>query len=583
MNQPVRPAQPARSVENSTTVGDDHGNAALDRQLDAIMRPTTVEDLARKGGQLKTVKERDLRELIRQSLLQLLASETSITGAEQERILDRVQSELKKKMIAHAGEQAERLALAAENQGLQGRLAQLETELVDRASEQGRLSGLLADVQAEAAELRAEHARQALTAQPLLSDDSALRDANGALQQQLTVALGERDEARLAAEAELQHTVEIEAQLDELNAAISAYEAGIAERDELLAGRDAALAEADADLAAARAALIESEAARDERQPVLTLPDPDREAELSELRDRLDDAQRRLDDAARARTRIEQDLAAAAGGRAAAEHRMAIADAQLVTNEQRLRELQQQLGDQRKTTDLARLASVEAEALRAEVDGLKKLLGEREVVLAGERERAHADRDRHRADGAARLEAFKRVEQALMTQREQLAERDRQLAERTAELDALRAAGSSAAVVVAPVVASRTAEVEALTAAVATTRAQLAAIQAEHADLDRARRVAEADRDALRVHQANYVHVAQERDLLQRALRDAETRLAARDVILAAARPAAPAPVAADHALASAQAARLAAEAERDALRSALHTAFTGLRAALPE
>ncbi len=516
-SQVVRSSQLATSLQH---VEVSNNGEALSRQLDAIIRPTTVEDLAKKGGQLKAVKERDLRELIRQSLLQLLASETAMSSAEQERILDRVQGELKKKMTAHAGEQAERLALAAENQALQGRMQQLEQDHADRAGELGRLRASLATAQREVVELRADLDRQALLApQPmtagtsdepwaravdeawfsgrqrreaarggtpmgellstalqghlatcaeLLAEYAAnppggdaaadvlarirvllavhLRDQTwiSELQQRATVVAAERDEARAAAEAELQRTIEIEAQLDELTAQLAAYEAGVAERDDLIAGRDAALAEADAALVAAHADLA-AHAAHEERTPYLTLPDTSRDGELTELRDRLDDALRRCEDAVRARTRVEQDLAAAAGGRAAAEHHLAGAENRLASAEQRVRDLQQQLGDQRKTTDIARLASVEVEAQRAEVTGLKKLLHEREQTLAGERDRAHADRDRHRADGAVRLEALKRVEQALLVLRDQLAERDAECAALQAQLAEAQAQSQAAA------------------------------------------------------------------------------------------------------------------------------------------
>ena len=583
----------------------------LERQLNSIMRTTTVEDLAKKGGPLKTVKEKDLRELIRQSLLQLLASETSISGAEQERILDRVQGELKKKMTAHATEQAERLALATENQALQGRLAQFENEHADRAGELGRLRALLADTQHEAAELRADLDRQALTAAPptpvpdtwVRAIDDALfsgrqrreaarhgndlgeklaaavqghletcrallaeyeanppgADAAGdvlarirvlialrvrdqqwitELQQRTTTTMAERDAAHAAAEAELQHTIEVETRLEELSEQLAAYESGVAERDTLIAGRDAALAEVDAELAAAKLALSTQGAAHEERQPVMMLPDPDREGEVSELRDRLDDALRRLEDAVRARTRIEQDLATAAGSRAAAEHRLSLIETQLTDADQRSRELQMQLGDQRKTTDLARLASVEAEALRAEVEGLKKLLHDREQVLASERDRAHADRDRHRADGAVRLEALKRVEAALLAMREQLAERERQLAERSAELAAFVAEKQASAVpvVIAPAAPDRSAEIATLVADVHRHQQQSAQLQVSIADLERARRKAEVERDALRTQQVDRQDLVHERDLLRQNLTRVEAHLLERDLELAAAR-----------------------------------------------
>ncbi len=534
-----------------TPADNDH----VERQLSAILRPTTVEDLARKGGPLKMVKERDLRELIRQSLLQLLASETSLGGAEQERILDRIQGELKKRMTAHAAEQAERLALVGDHQVLQAHLAQVEQDYQKSVDEVQRLraEALLLpqplpqpalnedgpralDAAFFAGRQQREAARfgtplsDAVTAalhshlgvctellatmvtEPAGVDAAAdvvarirllvetrMRDQQWIieLQQRISDVSAERDEARAAAEAELQHTIEVETQ-----------------RDELLA-----------------ASAVTESAAGMQRMPVMTLPDTQRDGEISAVREQLAAALAAQEEAQRSATRANHDLATVQAARHAAEQRVSVTETQLTLSEQRQRELQQQLGDQRKTTDLARLASVEAEAMRREVDGFKTLLREREQVLASERAR-------HRADGAVHLQALKRIEQALLVLREQLAERDQQLAEARAELIEL---GSAADVTerISTVVASDTEsglEVTALRGVVAQGRQDQSALNARLVDLERACRQAERERDELRSQQADCVHITRERDLIVKAMREVESRLAVREQELSAMR-----------------------------------------------
>ncbi len=608
--RPVVALPPVAAVVQQREVTQTSNGDQLEKQLDAIIRTTTVEDLAKRGGQLKTVKERDLRELIRQSLLQLLQSSTAISAGEQERILDQVQSELKRSMGARATEQAEHLALTTENQALHGRLAQLEREHGDRAGEVGQLRALLAEAEAQAHALRAELERGQLAAKPLAGPErwakvvdetwfagrhrreverrgtdhaetlaDALQghlatctqlladypasppgaDASGDVLARLRALLAlrtrdqswiselqgrsatlltdrstlqherdtlvlerdalraeraslvlERDDARSAVDGELQRTIELETQIEELDQQLANGQAGLG-------------------------------------QAALSVSDSSVESELAEVRDRLSDTLSRLEDAARVKSRLEQELATTAGIRAAAEHRTTIAQAQVTEAETRVRELQTQLGDQRRTTDLARRASVEAEALRGEVEGLRTLLAEREQVLAGEREKYHQERDKHRADTTTRLEAIRRFEQALLALKDQLSERERQLAEAQSELEVLRAAPPAAAVVVTAAGPARSAEIAALVAELANSRGTAAAANAARDHAERAQRLAEAERRALTAHQADAVRLQQELDQLRAALATAEARAARtaaeRDVAMArASAPAAPAP-----------------------------------------
>ena len=191
MNQPHRPVRPvaapavppaalpaipaaipaASRVAQQREITETSNGDQLEQQLNAILKTTTVEDLAKRGGQLKTVKERDLRELIRQSLLQLLQSSTAISEGEQERILDQVQGELKKAMGARAAEQADHLALTTENKGLHSRLAQLEAAHADRAGEVGHLRAQLDEADSQLHALRADLDLERLAAKPLAGSE----------------------------------------------------------------------------------------------------------------------------------------------------------------------------------------------------------------------------------------------------------------------------------------------------------------------------------------------------------------------------------------------------------------------------
>ena len=153
-----------------------------------------------------------------------------------------------------------------------------------------------------------------------------------------------------------------------------------------------------------------------------------RVAELGELRERLAEAQSHLDEAASVRTRIERELAAAQTARTGTERRLQELEELSATAEQRRRDAEAQLTDQRRTTDIARLASIEAESLRREADAHQIQVGVLSSALNEERAQRAEERQRHSVENDNRIEAMKRFEQALIGLREQLAERDRQLA-----------------------------------------------------------------------------------------------------------------------------------------------------------
>jgi hypothetical protein len=139
-------AKPAIRPEAASSVSTSTMNAtngsALERQLDALLTPTTIADLARQGGSIKTMKERELRELIRHALLTLMQSSTSVAAPDQEQLLDQVQGELQRTLAATAAERAEQEALRA--------------ELAHTTTAMGNLSLRLAEAEQAAATLRAE-------------------------------------------------------------------------------------------------------------------------------------------------------------------------------------------------------------------------------------------------------------------------------------------------------------------------------------------------------------------------------------------------------------------------------------------
>ena len=601
MDQP-RTARPAAVQHQAHQVTVSNNGQELGRQLDTIIKPTTVEDLARKGGPIKAVKERDLRELINRSLLTLLESSTSISGAEQERILDKVQAELRRSMGAHAAEKAEQQRTLAENQALNNRLLQLEGEHAERAGEVGDLRAQLSDAGQQIAGLRAELELQRATAASPTDPDrwaKAIDDQWFASRHRRDASRHGTDQGETLAEALAAHLAgcaqlltdypstppgidpagDVVARIKTLLALRVQDQTWIAElqkrqaalmgeRDGLRAERDEARGALDAELqrsieAEERAEALEARLAElPHEQQMLAAPPAALEDELADLRDRVQESQSRLDDALAARTRAERELAGAATGRAAAEARLADADARLEEAVGRVRVLEGQLGDQRRTTDLARLASVEAETLRAEVEGLRRLLHEREQVLAQEREKSHADREKHRADNSTRLDSMRRVESALVTLREQLSTAERLLVERTAEVEALRAATPEVRTEIVTI--DRAVEVAEMAGQLAAARASLSAAAVERTDAERSRRVAEAETAALRAHQASAAHIAQERDLLRRALAEAEARAEA-----LAARPA-HRPAAAAVVSAAPVASDAGAEARLDELRTVL-------------
>ena len=499
---------PGVASSTSTSTKTATNGEALERQLDALLKPTTLEDLARKGGQIKTMKERDLRELIRQSILTLMQSSTSLAGLDQEQLLDQVQGELKRTMAAKATERAEREALHTELAALTDRLTRTDAELEESTVENGSLRGQLADAEQETATLRAEleaahskagmsgdlnawaheidvqwfagrHQRQRTEGASLLE---SLAGHLAACQQLLTdypaappgidaagdviariktlLALRQQDQGWIV---ELQKRQG--AMLEEREKLRAERESGRVALDEELAR--SIEAEAQADHLAEQVTALQLRIVDLEARPTETAPAAVWNEELAELRERIAESQTHLEDASAARIRAERELATTATDRATAEGRLAESESQVTELTSLLQTLEAQVTDQRKTTDIARLASVEAEALRAEIEGLKLLLRDREAVLADERARVHADRDRHRADNAARLEAMRRVELALVQLKDQLAAAERQLAERDAERAVLLAEMEHvqkrpAPAPAAPLVLDRNAEVAAL-------------------------------------------------------------------------------------------------------------------------
>ena len=524
--------------------------SALERQLDALLTPTTIADLARQGGSIKTMKERELRELIRHALLTLMQSSTSVAAPDQEQLLDQVQGELQRTLAATAAERAEQEALRA--------------ELAHATTAMGNLSLRLAEAEQAAATLRAEvlaaqseaampgapaawahaidaqwfagrHQRQHLAGASLLE---SLADHLTACQQLLAEypatppgvdAAGDviaRIETLLALRKQDQHWLaELQkrqgAMLAEREKLRAERESGHAARDEGVARTLAA--EAQANHLAEQVAALQQRIVDLEARPTETDPAAVWNEELAELRERIAESQAHLEAASAARIRAERELASTATGRATAERRLAESDSRVTELTTLLQTLEAQLTDQRKITDIARLASIETEALRAEIEGLKLLLREREAVLADERARGHADRDRHRTDNATRLEAMRRVELALMQFKDQLAAAERLLAEGEseralllAEVEQLRS--RPAAVPAMPLLPERDAEIAALAGELAAARTRAQEAELRCCEAERSARQAAAEAAGLRAQQADAVAVQEERDWLRQAL-----------------------------------------------------------------
>jgi hypothetical protein len=155
--QPQPQATPTATVTTVHTVSEGDASS-IDAQLDAMSTRTTVEDLARMGKKnVKTLSERQLKEWIREAVRRVISATTSVSAAEQERMLAATRAELGTLMSEATSGNSEREALeaqvaqlksdrsvlASERDNLLIRLAELERRLDDAA-------GLLADAESNA-------------------------------------------------------------------------------------------------------------------------------------------------------------------------------------------------------------------------------------------------------------------------------------------------------------------------------------------------------------------------------------------------------------------------------------------------
>ncbi len=140
--------EPAQEIASVTTTSN---APEVERRLDGLIQRTTVEDLVKTGRvrNLKTVSERDLRELIRQLVTQTIAKHASgLEAADRERVLASVQGELKQTLAAHQDEAARRQALADRVTALERELAEERDRLEVAAETAAELSTRTQDLEA---------------------------------------------------------------------------------------------------------------------------------------------------------------------------------------------------------------------------------------------------------------------------------------------------------------------------------------------------------------------------------------------------------------------------------------------------
>jgi hypothetical protein len=134
--------EPARvDVRTSTTVIRADA-AAIDAQLDALAKRTTLEDLARAGKKnLKTLSERQLKEWIREALTRVISStHSTVSNEEQERMLAATRAELGR-LMSESG------SAASEKEALEAQIAQLKTDRMTLAGERDGLFARVADLE----------------------------------------------------------------------------------------------------------------------------------------------------------------------------------------------------------------------------------------------------------------------------------------------------------------------------------------------------------------------------------------------------------------------------------------------------
>ncbi len=189
--EPAQLAAPvATTAVTTTTTVSKADEAAIDAQLEAMATHTTVEDLARRGKKnLKTLSERQLKEWIREALRRVISTTSTVSDADQERMLAATRAELGALMSEAGSGNAEREALeaqvtqlksdrrtlASERDNLIIRLAEMERRLDDAA-------GLLADAESNAA----------VAAEPDIEEIESLRSELGQIYSRLSASENER-------------------------------------------------------------------------------------------------------------------------------------------------------------------------------------------------------------------------------------------------------------------------------------------------------------------------------------------------------------------------------------------------------
>jgi hypothetical protein len=325
---PVAAPPVASPVVSTTTVTTSSNGAQLEAQLDTMLKPTTVDDLVRSGRtqNLKTLKESQLRELIRQAVSAVMAQTTG--AAPDEATLDRIQSELKRTL-------AERQREAGERQALEDRLRNAERDLVGERERHNRLVADFQNLEAQAeqanddfltaqsdlqirdGDLAAARARIAvLESRPqgdpelirvLIDADRAEggRELAAARAAHAELPAAERAAAMTTARELIRRSKDVTGEAERLRSALAAAEKAVAAAESAVAAAERQLAEARAAAAAerARAGTAESALAAERARSSKA------EAELAAARAKLADTDARLAGAADTIARLEAELA----------------------------------------------------------------------------------------------------------------------------------------------------------------------------------------------------------------------------------------------------------------------------------
>ncbi len=218
LGEPVAaPAAKSATTVSSITAVSGADAASIDAQLDALATRTTVEDLARRGKKnLKTLSERQLKEWIREALKRVISTTTSVSTAEQERMLAATRAELGSLM-------GEATSGGAEREALEAQVAQFKKDRSTLASERDSLLVRLAEMERRlddaAGQIADAETAAAVSAEPDIEEIESLRSELGQAYTRLSTSENERAGLQKTLGARLVASSEVAAGVLELDQA----------------------------------------------------------------------------------------------------------------------------------------------------------------------------------------------------------------------------------------------------------------------------------------------------------------------------------------------------------------------------